>query len=235
MKKENSTKRTFRCKSLALALALVLLIGCIAGGTAAWLIANSETVVNTFTYGDIDITLEETDTQLDEDDDPTTNEYKMIPGTEITKDPVVTVKAGSEACWLFVKLEKSANFDTFLTFAMAEDNQTPVWTALEGNDGVYFRSMTAEETAQADKAFHVLKDDAVTVKETVTKEMLNALDPDGQEAAYPTLTVSAAAVQFTGFEPELTDGAAAPTDAQLQAAAALAWSKVVEAQSAPQP
>ena len=179
-------------KPLALIMALVLLVGGVIGGTVAWLIATPDPVVNTFTYGDINIELEETDTQLDGDNNPNTNEYKMIPGEKITKDPVVTVKAGSEGMYLFVKLEKSSNFDTFMEYEVAEG-----WTALSGVDGVYYQHITAEDVATADKEIAVIKDDTVTVKETVTKEQLNALD-SGSSADYPTLTVTAYAVQEAG-------------------------------------
>lgn len=179
-------------KPLALIMALVLTLGGVIGGTVAWLIATPDPVVNTFTYGDINIELSETDTQLDDDSDPNTNDYKMMPGIKITKDPVVTVKAESEEMWLFVKLEKSSNFDTFMEYTVADG-----WTALSGVDGVYYQHITAEDVATADKKIAVIKDDTVTVKESVTKEQLNALD-SGSSENYPTLTVTAYAVQYAG-------------------------------------
>lgn len=179
-------------KPVALIMALVLLVGGVIGGTVAWLIATPDPVVNTFTYGDINIDLDETDTKLDDDNDPNTNDYKMMPGIKITKDPVVTVKAESEEMWLFVKLEKSSNFDTFMEYTVADG-----WTALSGVDGVYYQHITAEDVATADKKIAVIKDDTVTVKESVTKEQLNALD-SGSSENYPTLTVTAYAVQYAG-------------------------------------
>lgn len=179
-------------KPLALIMALVLTLGGVIGGTVAWLIATPDPVVNTFTYGDINIDLDETDTKLDDDNDPNTNEYEMMPGQSITKDPEITVKSGSEEMWLFVKLEKSSNFDTFMEYDVAEG-----WTALSGVDGVYYQHITVEDVATADKAIAVIKNNTVTVKETVTKDQLNALD-SGSSANYPTLTVTAYAVQYAG-------------------------------------
>ena len=224
------TRSNLTAKSLALILTVFLILGGVVGSTVAWLIANSDPVVNTFTYGDINIDLEETDTELDDDDDDNTNEYEMMPGQEIVKDPKITVKAGSEANWLFVKLEKSENFDTFMEYEMAEG-----WTLLEGTENVCFRLVTEEDAAETDAVFEVIKDNKVTVKEDVTKEMLNALDPEGEEASYPTLTVTAYAVQYVGFEPEVTEGAEAPTDEQVQAAASGAWAKVLESETATEP
>lgn len=153
-------------------VAVVLVLCCAIGGTLAWLTDKTASVKNTFTVGDINIELTET----------TTN-YKMVPGNTISKDPKVTVKANSEACWLFVKVEKSANFDSFMTYDMAD-----VWTELPSVTGVYYREVAAT-TAATD--FSVLKGDSVSVKDTVTKADLNALTQN----TFPTLTFTAYAVQ----------------------------------------
>lgn len=225
------TRRPQSAKLITTLLAMVLILGCVVGGTVAWLIASTEDVVNTFTYGDINLKLEETDTELDDDEDPNTNDYEMLPGESITKDPKVTVLKESEASWLFVKLVESDNFGNFMEYEMAVDGEgNPLWTALNGAEGVYFRQVTAEEVAEADKAFWVLKDNTVNVKGEVTKEMLNALDESGAEN-YPTLTVTAYAVQYAGFEPEVVAPATEPTPEAIQTAAAAAWEKVVEAEA----
>lgn len=169
-------------KSLALLLAIALVVVGAVAGTVAWLTDKTPSVTNTFTTSDINIELKETK-----------NNFQMIPGWNIEKDPKVTVKAGSEACYLFVKLEKSADFDTFMTYEMAEG-----WTALPGNAGVFYREVAA---ATADTTFEVLKDNQVTVKGTVTKEQMNALTAD----TYPTLTVTAyASQQFKNNTQEFT-------------------------------
>lgn len=182
--------------ALVAALALVVAVGI--GGTLAWLSDRTEPVVNTFTYGDISIGLSETDTKLDGDNDPSTNRYKMMPGEVIEKDPAITVNRGSEDCWLFVKLDKSDNFDVFLAYDMADG-----WTALEDADatdtiateGVFYRKVAAADVAQADAPFSVIKDNKVVVKDGVTKDMLNALDANPDNTTYPTLAVTAYAVQ----------------------------------------
>lgn len=168
-------------KTLALFLTLTLVLVGVIGGTVAWLTDTTDAVVNTFTDSDIDITLDET----------TGEEYKMVPGYTISKDPKVTVETGSEKCYLFVELEESANFDNFLTYEIADG-----WTALTdansdgiADDGVYYRTV---DTADMGTAYSVLKDDQVTVLGTVTKAMMNALT----EETYPTLTVTAYASQF---------------------------------------
>lgn len=239
-KDKETVDKKRRVKPLVLVCTLALAVGTVAGGTIAWLIAESDEVVNTFTYGDIDLRLEET--ELDENGDPTGqktaegNEYKMVPGEKYVKDPEVTVVKDSEPCWLFVKLvedgsatitdsagnEKTYGFDDFLSYEIADG-----WTLLVDNGGkeikgVYYRKVEADE---ADQSFYVLKgaEDAesndpkrngvITVNDTVTKDMLNALDESGadtENATYPKLSITSYAVQYSGFESdENGDGTAA--------------------------
>lgn len=174
-------------KSLALFLSLALVIGGVIGGTMAWLTDKSSDLVNTFTNSDIAITLTETNAENN------ANSYKMVPGYTISKDPKVTVEAGSEKCYLFVKLEKSENFDSFLTYEIADG-----WTLLK--DSVYYRIVDENEMGTA---YSVLKDDQVTVKGTVTKEMMNQLNETS--ASEPTLTVTAYASQYNKTATEAFD------------------------------
>lgn len=220
---EKNVKR-ISSRALAIALVVVLLCGSVIGGTVAWLIDQTNPVVNTFTYGDVNIDLDESDTGLDDDDSEDTNDYEMVPGEVITKDPKVTVFTDSKACWLYVKLVESDNFDDFMEYEV-EDG----WTQLKdasGNDveGVYYRQL--DEVVDEDVVCGVIKNNEVHVKGSVTKEMLNALDPEGEEANYPTLTVTAYAVQYSGFEPEVTEGATAPDAEQINAAALKAWEQI---------
>ena len=164
-------------KGLALFLALTLLVVGVVAGTLAWLTAKSDVVTNTFTTSDIKVELKET----------TGTEYKMIPGYTISKNPKATVLAGSEECYLFV-LDKSTNFDDDLEYTIADG-----WTKLDGVDTVYYRVVDGT-TNQIGTPYSVLKDDQVTVKGSVTKEQMNALDAEG--AVKPTLTITAYASQL---------------------------------------
>lgn len=160
-------------------LALVLVVGCAVGGTIAWLTATTEPVVNTFTYGKIKIELTET----------TGTEYKIIPGVNISKDPKVTVKADSEACWLFVKVVEGGTFvANRVTYSIADG-----WTALDATNypGVYYREVNA---VTADTDFYVLKDNQVHVSENLTKE-----DIKGLTETHPQLIFTAYAVQKDGI------------------------------------
>ncbi|MDO4268759.1 MAG: hypothetical protein Q4C73_09810 [Eubacteriales bacterium] len=168
-----------RKKILVPVVAMAMLVSGVAGGSLAYLIDKEEPVTNTFTVGNVDITLAETKT-----------DFKMVPGVEIAKDPVVTVEDGSEDCWLFVKIEESKNLDTFITYETAEG-----WTALAEEDGVYYRTVLAADTT---KEFSVLKDDKVLTNGTVTKADMDAIEADPEKK--PTLTFTAYAIQQAGFD-----------------------------------
>ncbi len=164
-------------------LAVTLLIGCAIGGTVAWLTAQTSPVVNTFTYGDINIELTETK--------PANREAKIIPGVNIEKDPKVTVKANSEACYLFVKVEKAGTFvEGKVTYSIADG-----WTQGDGTNipaNVYYREVDA---TTADTDFAVLRDNKVTVSAELTKAEVNAITAENQ----PKLTFTAYAVQKDGI------------------------------------
>lgn len=183
MSKEKNAKtcrKVLSSKGIALMVALVLMVGGVIGGTVAWLTATSDTVTNTFTTSDISVKLTET----------TGSTYQMVPGWTITKNPKATVVANSEDCFLFVKLEKSDNFDSYLTYEMADG-----WIQLTKDkdnkditDLVFYREVG---TAESDTTFSVLKGDQVTVKGEVTKAMMETA-----KTTKPTLTVTAYATQL---------------------------------------
>lgn len=166
-------------KPLAIfACAVVLVAGTVAG-TLAYLTAKTDTITNTFTVGDVSISLAET----------TATQLKMIPGTTIAKDPKVTVDANSEDCWLFVKLEKGNNFDYYVESAIAAG-----WTELTEGSDIYYRQVLASDE---DRTFSVLLNDKVTAK-NLSKADYEALKRDGAYS-YPTLSVTAYAIQLAGF------------------------------------
>ena len=181
--------RSFR--GLMLVLALALIVGVAGGATFAWLTAKSDTVVNTFTYGDISIELKET----------TGDSYKIIPGVNIAKDPKVTVKAGSEACWLFVKVDeenwpeltyvnkdgkavRKVNYDIADGWAKGDGTSIPA--------NVYYRAVAAND---ANQEFPVLKDNKITVSNTLTK-----IDINEKLTGTPKLSITAYAIQKDGMD-----------------------------------
>lgn len=164
-------------KTLISVIAIVLTCFCLIGTTFAWLVTKSDPVVNTFTSGNINISLSK----------QTATNHKIVPGATLTEKPQATVEADSEDCWLFVKIEKTANFDTFLAYEIAEG-----WTQLGENTGVYYLQVL---TSTEDQTFGILKGDVINAKTEPTKEMYDSINSDN----YPTLTFTAYAVQLLGF------------------------------------
>lgn len=190
--------RSFR--GLVLVLALALIVGVAGGATFAWLTAKTDPVVNTFTYGDINIELEES----------TGSDYKIIPGVDIKKDPKVTVKAGSEACWLFVKVDE----ENWPEFADGEGENAvrkvkydiaDGWTKGDGTNipaNVYYREVAANA---ANQEFPVLKDNKITVSDTLTK-----IDINEKLTGTPKLSITAYAIQKDGMDTAAQAWAAIP-------------------------
>ena len=84
-------------RTLTILIAVVLVVACAVGGTLAWLTAQTQEVTNTFTVGNIDITLTETGAiDTDNDEFVDSKSYSMVPGTVLDKDPKITVAGGSE-------------------------------------------------------------------------------------------------------------------------------------------
>ena len=97
-----------RSKALLLTLCAVLLVAASVMGTMAYL-TSTDTVENTFTVGNVKITLDEA--KVNTDGTPAApaervkaNEYKLLPGHTYTKDPTVTVKAVSESSYVRMKV-----------------------------------------------------------------------------------------------------------------------------------
>lgn len=96
-------------KALVTVLCLMLVSITVSLGTLAYL-TDSDSAVNTFTVGKVDITLDEA--AVDEDgklivdgegnpvDRVKGNEYHLIPGQTYIKDPTITVKADSEEAYV---------------------------------------------------------------------------------------------------------------------------------------
>ena len=119
-------------------VAVVLVLCCAIGGTLAWLTAKSEVVTNTFAPSNIKIELKET----------TGPQYKMVPGYTIEKDPAAKVLAGSEECWLFVKIvdEIAAIEDATTVAAQLTANG---WTPIDPAKNIYAYNSKVDARATA--------------------------------------------------------------------------------------
>ena len=160
-------------KMTALILAVVIAVGCAVGGVVAFLTSKTEKKQNTFTIGNIDISISESE-NLD---------LQLVPNTTITKDPKITVKAKSVDSYLFVEIEESANLDTFVSYEIASG-----WLPLgDAYPNVYYRTVSSPST---DMTFSVLKNDQVTIID-VDKATMDGLNADN----LPTLSFIGYAIQ----------------------------------------
>lgn len=126
-------------KSLVMLLCAIMIVTSAAFGTIAYL-TDRDSIKNTFTVGNVDIVVDETDvdangdpiypdgTTFDPDGNPfdpdgnpvkpnrTTedNEYPLVPGDVLLKDPTLTVKAGSKESYvrMVVTINKASELKT---------------------------------------------------------------------------------------------------------------------------
>ena len=191
-------------KTLALLMAVIMAFGAV-GATIAWLQSTSATVTNTFTFGDVTITLDEADVNdMDNDKDTServqTNEYKLIPGATATKDPTVWVDEDSEDCYVFVKVTATKN-----TTAGGKEIVTydigSAWKLVTGTTDVYvYGTNEAPVVVKANaKLDNILKGNSITINSALTKEEIAALDADKdgtvEDTEKPTLSFIAYAIQ----------------------------------------
>jgi len=201
-------KKSVSMKVVVLLLAVVLLIGCVAGGTVAFLMHKSNSVVNTFVIGNIG-GLEITETG-DDGNHTTGHVYKIVPGTKIAKYPVVTYTPAPAATgtenvpvYVFVKVDvttgegkwavtdKTYSFDSGkVTWSVGSD-----WTAVNGQTGVFYKKV---DNVTAETTLDIMQKDSdnktITVSDSIVKN-----DVDDIAAGLGSITFTAYAIQQDGF------------------------------------
>ena len=210
-----------KSKILLLTLCAVALVAASVLGTLAYLTSTDE-VQNTFTVGQVKITLDEA--QVNSDGKPINtdgtvvtnladaervkaNSYKLLPGHEYTKDPTVTVLAGSESSYIkmTVTFSKAAELDAI--FAPNGADMTSIfngydrtnWIAkdvtkdTQNNTRTYeFWYKEAVAAPDADVPLDALFD-SITVPGSITNAQLATIKD-------MTITVNAYAIQADSFE-----------------------------------
>ena len=176
-------------KTLALLFCAVLIAAVSVFTTVAFL-KDSDSVKNTFTVGKVAITLDEAKEDeygraVDGASRVKGNSYKLIPGHEYKKDPIVHFAAGSEASYLFVRVDDGiAQIEAGTT--IAAQILANGWTKLADVGGVYWKQVQANTgTAAVDYAVF----DSFTLKG----------EADVDAYANAKITVTAYAIQADGF------------------------------------
>lgn len=197
-------------KKLMTVLALVLVIAMSVAGTYAYL-TSTDKVVNTFTVGNVAITLDEAKANADgtlvaNADRVKANSYKLLPGHTYNKDPMVTVKAGSESSYvkMTVTVSKAAELDAIFDPKGADllkifnNYDRTNWIYMGNTEDASANTRTYEfwykETVaapDADVALDALFD-SITVPSGINNDQLKTIEG-------MTITVNAYAIQADGF------------------------------------
>lgn len=205
-----------KARKILVSLAALALVAAISiGGTLAYLTSTAK-VENTFTVGNVSISL--TEAQVDENGDKVKdtngddvrresgNAYHLLPGHTYVKDPTVTVKAGSEPSYVKMTVTFSKANELDAIFAPNGANLTSIFNGYDGANWIdkgNTKDATAntrtyefwyKETVSApngDVALDALFD-SITVPSSITKEQLATIQG-------MTITVNAYAIQADGF------------------------------------
>ena len=187
-----------KTKAIALTLCAVLLVVASVMGTMAYL-TSKDTVTNTFTVGNVSITLDEAKVteygvKVPDAERVKANSYNLVPGHNYVKDPTVHVAANSEESYVFVKVENGLSSFEATNNTIATQITEKGWTALEGETGVYYKTVSKSADAQ----------DFVVFSSFTLSDTANNVD-GWANLASSNITVKAYAIQKDGF----TDAAAA--------------------------
>lgn len=210
-------KNTLLRKALVM-ICTMALVACLSVAATLAYFTDSDAVTNTFTVGNVAITMDEKNTDGKDaagvaNDNlvrDTANKYHLVPGMTYEKDPTIHVAENSEDCWLFVKVEngiaaieaqaeyKDKN-DAIAQGTIAGQMAAFGWTAVAGTENIYAYEKTVGKAVDVPvfKAFKIDGEKTVNVEDGKTK-------PEGKEDiadyANQTVNVTAYAIQAAGFD-----------------------------------
>lgn len=199
-------------KTLLLVLCAVLLVVGSVMGTLAYL-QDDDQNVNTFTSGHVYIELTEAEIA---DDGKTVidgsrvkaNEYELIPGRALTKDPTVTVLADSEESYVFMTVTVDAIADLEAALPDAEyyaDGVFLLENLISGWDGAIWEYVGYDSGVYLFKYYDTVstKDAAAEDLEplftTINVPAEDVTNENIEQLASVTITVDAYAIQAEGF------------------------------------
>lgn len=144
-------------KLMAIALAVCVVAVLAAGASLAYFTDKTEAANNTFTMGNVKITLDETD--LTKDDDSRTaegNTYtNLYPGMDMVKDPTVH-NTGRNDAWVRV-IVRVANGAAFMDkFAIAPYASSPLEGLTHGLGAGWQITASTEDTATNDMVYTIV-------------------------------------------------------------------------------
>ena len=202
------TRKTHKMRKVLLTVCCAALLVCISIGATVAYLTSKDTVTNTFTVGNVEITMDEakvnpdgtkvTDEAGKDVARVQTNTYKLLPGHTYIKDPTIHVSDTSEEAYLGVKVvfENSALADEKLSLNMLSifsgfiaDN----WTIQEKTqqDGDVYYLLTRKDTVTS--KLNIKLFDYVVIPDEMTNEQIAYLNNIRME-------ITAYAVQKDGFD-----------------------------------
>lgn len=199
--KKSQTRR------ILLLLGCAVLLVCLSVGATLAYLTSTDSVSNTFTVGNVQIKLDEAKanadgTLVENADRVKENAYHLLPGHTYNKDPMVTVLANSEECYIrmIVTVNKKAALDaigvnTLAVFAGYDSTKWALASQKEGgaDNMVYeFRYYTTVSTVdKADKPLEPLFEKMI-IPGNITNDKLATL-------AGLEIDIVAQAIQADGF------------------------------------
>ena len=190
-------------KILVACLCVALAVLTVAGTTLAYLTSH-DTVTNTFTVGNVAITLDEKDT---DDSTPNAerdkaNAYLLMPGKNYEKDPTVHVANTSENSWIFVKVENgistfeaASSTDANGYKSIADQIKANDWTELTGVTGVtgvYYKKFSKPDNTTGNTDWVVFSNFQIS-------DTANSVDGWSTIGTNNNIVVTAYAIQKEGF------------------------------------
>ena len=212
-------------KPLFLLIAVAVLVSVSVYATVAYFTDTAE-LTNTFTVGKVSIILDEEDvnpdgTETDGDSESDNrvqdgNEYHLVPGKTYMKDPMMTVKANSEACYvrMFVTINNYSEISAMLPGFLPQDYVNKTW-----HEDIWPCVGVTEDTAADTITYEFRYKDVVassgvdqvltplftefTVPGELTGEQLSQLMADAGTSPEPfAIVIQGQAIQQTGFASE---------------------------------
>ena len=191
-----------KAKGLILVLCAVLLVAGSIMGTLAYLTDTKE-VVNTFTVGDVEIKVDETDVTPDgkpiEDADRVEgNEYHLIPGQTYTKDPTMTVLKGSEES--YVRMMVTINHVSELRAIFGTDFQPHKYAAGMNNSiWVYHNTVdNGDNTVTYEFRYHKTVNAFEATEDVVLEPLFTSFSVPGELTGEQLATIADLEIRVEG-------------------------------------
>jgi len=164
---------TRKLRKVILTLCSALLLVSLSVGITLAYLTDTEVVKNTFTVGDVAIVLDEA--LVDENGKATdgervqANEYHLLPNMTYDKDPMVTVKANSEDCYVRVFVTVTDIADVDKVFAAHQADNMAIDSFIKGLDNTKWVPQSKAVDADGARTFELRYYQKVAKSESDTK------------------------------------------------------------------